>query len=90
MAKATSERLAVSRAGTVLRLTLSHPASRNSLSGAMMESLETALGVASTDPGVHHAVATAPRNAPTLPNSHSRLLQASHRLTVRELGSYAC
>jgi enoyl-CoA hydratase/carnithine racemase len=59
MAESAPGRVAVSREGAVLRLTLSHPASRNSLSEAMMAALEDALGAASADPGLRVIVIAA-------------------------------
>lgn len=59
MAEPAPGQVAVSREGAVLRLTLSHPASRNSLSEAMMAELENVLEAASADPGVRAIVIAA-------------------------------
>ena len=50
------------RVGAILRLTMSHPASRNCLSEVMMSGLEEGLADAAADNGVHVVVIAAVGN----------------------------
>lgn len=72
-----SDLLGVDRAAGRLRLTLNDPASRNSLSAAMMATLQVALDEAATDPTVRVIVIAA--TGPVFSSGHNLKEMTAHR-----------